>query len=71
MQHDIVSNVIQYLKPGGKLFYITCSLIRNENENLVDKIVAESTMKNYRSESINGSQFGGDYMYISEMHLPV
>ncbi|HOZ52076.1 MAG TPA: hypothetical protein PLU17_09475 [Chitinophagaceae bacterium] len=71
MQYDIVANAIQYLKPGGKLFYITCSLIQNENENLVDKIVAESTMKNYRSESINGSQLGGDYMYISEMHLPV
>ena len=68
MQYDIVSNAIQYLKPGGKLFYITCSLIQNENENIVNKLLATSSIKNHRSESIDGSLVGGDYMYIAELH---
>ncbi len=33
LQRSIVKNVLPYLKTGGKLIYITCSVYANENEN--------------------------------------
>ncbi|SJK86409.1 NOL1/NOP2/sun family [Babesia microti strain RI] len=35
-QREIFENALYYLKPGGKLLYITCSLFKDENEAQVD-----------------------------------
>lgn len=37
-QKKIVTNVIPYLKPGGHLLYITCSVFKKENEEVVQYI---------------------------------
>lgn len=41
LQHDILSNADKYLKVGGKLLYSTCTLRKAENEEVVNRFVAE------------------------------
>ena len=36
VQGDIINNVAQYVRPGGVLLYATCTLRKEENENVVD-----------------------------------
>ena len=35
LQKTIATNVSRYLKPGGRLIYITCSVFKRENEDVV------------------------------------
>ncbi len=37
LQKQIVENIIPYLKPGGHLLYITCSVFKKENHYLLNK----------------------------------
>ncbi|MDP3919988.1 MAG: RsmB/NOP family class I SAM-dependent RNA methyltransferase [Candidatus Omnitrophota bacterium] len=39
-QLDIIEKALPRLKKGGKLYYITCSLDRAENEGVVEKLLA-------------------------------
>lgn len=41
VQFKIVTNALKYLKKGGKLLYSTCTLNREENENLVIRLQKE------------------------------
>ncbi len=38
LQKDIITNVIDYIKPGGTLLYSTCTLNPGENEEMVEWI---------------------------------
>jgi 16S rRNA (cytosine967-C5)-methyltransferase len=40
-QHDILASAARLLKPGGRLVYATCSLLRKENEAVADAFAAE------------------------------
>lgn len=40
-QVEILKKALHYLKPGGKIFYITCSLEPEENEKVMDEILAD------------------------------
>ncbi len=60
-QQAILKNVSRYLAPGGKLFYITCSVFAQENEE-----VAQSChLKVTDSQLINGTAHRADSMYIA------
>ncbi len=39
LQLAIVSNQARYVKPGGTLLYSTCTLVRKENEGVVEKFL--------------------------------
>jgi 16S rRNA (cytosine967-C5)-methyltransferase len=41
IQKSILTNAIRYLKPGGRLEYSTCTLNKNENENLVKQVLSK------------------------------
>ena len=41
IQYSILCNAVKYLKKGGKILYSTCTLRRNENENLVIRFQKE------------------------------
>jgi 16S rRNA (cytosine967-C5)-methyltransferase len=40
-QFAILRSALQQLKPGGQLIYSTCSMEREENEDVIDKILSE------------------------------
>jgi len=39
IQHDILENVSQYIKPGGMLVYSTCTFDREENWNQIKQFI--------------------------------
>ena len=41
LQKQILSNQARYVKPGGVLMYSTCTLLRRENEAVVEAFLEE------------------------------
>jgi len=41
-QHDILASAARLVKPGGRLAYITCSLLREENEAQAERFLEET-----------------------------
>ena len=41
LQLAILKNQASYVKPGGVLIYSTCTLVRKENEGVVEKFLKE------------------------------
>ena len=41
IQYEILSNAVRYVASGGSLVYSTCTLLREENYNIVGKFVKE------------------------------
>ena len=39
LQLQILTNQARYVKPGGVLLYSTCTLVRKENEGVVEKFL--------------------------------
>jgi 16S rRNA (cytosine967-C5)-methyltransferase len=39
-QHAILDQAVAYVKPGGRLVYITCSLLRDENEDQIAALLS-------------------------------
>ena len=40
LQSQILNNQAKYVKPGGLLIYSTCTLVRSENEDVVERFLA-------------------------------
>lgn len=65
-QREIAANVVRYLKPGGSLIYITCSVFAAENEHVVTHLL--DTCKDLQLEQmqlINGLGQGADCMFVA------
>lgn len=43
LQLEILKNQSRYVKPGGILMYSTCTLVRKENEGVVEKFLKQNT----------------------------
>jgi len=41
VQKSILGNAIRYVRPGGRVEYSTCTLNKNENENVVKQILSQ------------------------------
>ena len=41
IQRNILFNLSSYVKPGGTLLYSTCTVLKNENEDVVDSFLRE------------------------------
>ncbi len=61
VQYDILCASAEYLKPGGTLIYSTCTLRKEENENIVNRFISEND--GYHLESTN--LFGKDDGYVT------
>lgn len=65
LQKKITGNVIPYLKPGGILLYITCSVFEAENENIVQFLEKEHGLAVEKMEIIKGYLKKADSMFIA------
>lgn len=54
VQYAILENSSRYLKIGGRLCYSTCTLNKAENEDIIDRFLAEHS--NYRAVSFSVGQ---------------
>ncbi len=67
LQKDIADNAIQFLKPGKALIYITCSVFKEENEDVIDYLVSEKGMVLESVELIKGYTAKADTMFVARL----
>ena len=67
LQQTIAGNVSRYLKPGGTMYYITCSVFKKENEDVVDDLMKATGLQPVKAQLINGIDLHADSMYIAEL----
>lgn len=62
---SILRNATDYVKPGGKLIYITCSVFKAENEAVVEKIALEKGLQIAEMNLINGIAQKADCLFVA------
>lgn len=67
LQKSIASNVLAYLKPGKPLVYITCSVFKQENEEVVAYLQQEHHLKLESMEVIKGYNDKADTMFVARL----
>lgn len=65
LQKKISRNVVTTLKPGGRLFYITCSVFQEENENVVESLKKHTKLAVQDMQLINGINNQADSMFVT------
>jgi 16S rRNA (cytosine967-C5)-methyltransferase len=65
LQRKIVSNVIHGLKPDGHFLYITCSVFKKENEEMVDYIKEKFHLKLVKMELLKGYDQQADTLFAA------
>lgn len=67
IQRDIVDRYEKMLKPGGKLIYATCSILKSENEDQVREFLSHHSEYELEDEQrVNPSEFS-DGFYMARM----
>lgn len=67
LQKKIISNIIAALKPGGVLLYITCSVFREENEEIVKFIQKEGDLTVDKAEYLAGYTGKADTLFVARL----
>ena len=70
LQKQIVSNTIPFLKKGGHFLYITCSVFKKENEEIVNFIKRKFALDMIRTEVIKGYGIKADTMFAALFRKP-
>ncbi|MEO6611053.1 MAG: Fmu (Sun) domain-containing protein [Chitinophagaceae bacterium] len=71
LQQKILSNVLNYLEPGGYLLYITCSVFKKENEEVVEFIKEKFRLEEVKTEWIKGYDKKADTMFAALLRKPL
>ncbi len=69
LQKKIISNVLPCLKKTGTLAYITCSVFKKENEDMVDFIQSISGLKVETFQLLKGYDRKADSMFAANFSL--
>ncbi|MBA2250429.1 MAG: Fmu (Sun) domain-containing protein [Chitinophagaceae bacterium] len=64
-QKQILTNVISLIKPGGYLQYITCSVFKKENEEIIKFIVENFSLDLVKKEMFNGCEMQADTLFTA------
>ncbi|CAM4147323.1 16S rRNA (cytosine967-C5)-methyltransferase [Pedobacter westerhofensis] len=67
LQKNIGTRVVKYLKPGKALIYITCSVFKKENEEVIEHLLATQALKLESMQSIRGYNDKADTMFIARL----
>lgn len=67
LQKTIAANVIKYLKPGKPLIYITCSVFKEENEEVVSYLATEEKMAIESQQLIKGYESKADTLFVARL----
>jgi 16S rRNA (cytosine967-C5)-methyltransferase len=58
------------LKPGGHLLYITCSVFRKENEDVVSRILETTGLQLVKMDVLKGYELRADTLFAALLHKP-
>ena len=64
-QQAILSNAAEYLRPAGRIIYITCSVFREENEGVTESVAKAKGLVIVSSQLINGIAIGADSLFVA------
>lgn len=64
-QKSIVRHALPFLKTGGQLVYMTCSVFKSENEEMLDFILKNFNVQLLHQELFLGLEHRSDAMYIA------
>lgn len=67
LQKAIAGNVVKYLKKGKPLIYMTCSVFKAENEEMVDYLIKNFDLKLEKMELIKGYGHKADSMFVARL----
>jgi len=65
LQKKILSNIIPVLKKGSVLVYITCSVFKKENEDVVDFIQQKFSLRAEKMELLKGYDQKADSLFVA------
>lgn len=65
LQYPIAFNAARHVAPGGTLAYITCSVFREENEAVVERLQQTTTLTLVDSRLINGIEKQADCLFLA------
>ncbi|HRP55779.1 Fmu (Sun) domain-containing protein [Agriterribacter sp.] len=65
LQKKILANVIPFIKPGGHLLYITCSVFKRENEAMVDEIKERFNLRLLKMKVLKGYDKKADTLFAA------
>lgn len=67
-QLAIATNALKYLLPGGWIVYITCSIFKQENEDVVNELMKNPGLLVIHQQLLNGVNMKADSMFVAIMH---
>ena len=66
IQYNILTNAAKYVKPSGKIVYSTCTVLREENEDVFCRFLSSNPhFKEISIKTILPSEKGGDGFFIA------
>ena len=68
-QKSIVKHVLPHLHQNGLLFYITCSVFKSENDDMVKFIITEYNLNLLEQKYLKGYNDNADTMFIAVFKL--
>jgi 16S rRNA (cytosine967-C5)-methyltransferase len=71
LQQRIVANVLPHLKRGGYFLYITCSVFKKENEEMVSSLQENFQLELTRMEILKGYDKKADTMFAALLRKPL
>jgi 16S rRNA (cytosine967-C5)-methyltransferase len=71
LQKKIVNNIVSCIKPGGYLVYITCSVFKKENEDVVEFIQKEKGLHLTSMELLKGYDQKADTLFAALLYKPL
>ena len=60
LQKQLIQNALELLSPEGEIWYMTCSVVKEENENLINKLTSVLPLKLVTFRTIFPDQEGKD-----------
>ena len=66
-QINIVKSTLRFLKHGGKLYYITCSVFEKENYGVLKELEDSGLVKVVSAEMVYGYDKRADNLFIAEL----
>lgn len=67
LQFSITNNLLTVLRKGGALYYSTCSVYKNENIDVVNRLVNNHSLELVEQKVISGIDSHADTMYFAKL----